>query len=64
MAPMFVKDALTLLEYAYKITFSLDILCFSLNLVKNPVNWESMCLMYCWKMKQSLKITQKVYNVT
>ena len=54
MAPMFysfVKDALTFLKYAYKITFSLDILCFSLNLVKNPFNWESMCLMYCRKKK-------------
>ena len=43
MAPMFcsfVKGALTLFKYVYKISFSLDVLWFSLNSVKNRVNWE------------------------
>ena len=54
MAPTFyssVKDALTLFKYVCKITFSLDILWFSLNPVKNPGNLESMCLIISLKKK-------------
>ena len=42
MAPMFctfVKDALTLFKYIYKINFSFNISWFSLNPVKNLGNW-------------------------